>query len=74
VLQKVFGSQEGATKGYNSKKKGKRGILPFFALLLKTVSVSITGFGQASPFMNECFDKIPKRVWKIFVGADSTFF
>ena len=47
TVRGVYGSQEGAEKGYNPGKRVKRAIIPFFALSLKTASAFIIGFVPA---------------------------
>lgn len=78
----VFGSQQGAEKGFNPKKKGQKSYHPLFCFIAETreclhnwfrTGSAYTGNG-AVDFMKECFCKLPKRVWKVFVRADSGFF
>lgn len=78
----VFGSQEGAAKGYNPKKKGQKSFHPLFCFIAETCECLHNWFRTGSAysangcveFMKECFAKLPKRVWKIVVRADSAFF
>ena len=78
----VNGSQEGAAKGFNPKKKGQKSYHPLLCFIAETreclhswfrTGSAYSGNGAAD-FMKECFARIPKRVWKIFVRADSGFF
>jgi len=78
----VTGSQEGAAKGFNSKKKGQKSYHPLLCFVAETreclnnwfrTGSSYTGNG-APDFIRECFSRLPKRVWKVFVRADSGFF
>ena len=78
----VFGSQEGAVKGYNPKKKGQNSYHPLLCFIAENRECLHNWFRTGNAysangcvdFMKECFAKIPKRVWKIFVRADSAFF
>lgn len=78
----VFGSQEGAEKGYNPLKKGQKSYHPIFCFIAETreclgnwlrcgSSYSANGIVE---FAKECFARLPKGVWKVFVRADSAFF
>jgi len=78
----VYGTQEGAAKGFNSKKKGQRSYHPLLCFIAENRECLHNWFRTGSAysangsvdFMNECFAKLPKRVWKVFVRADSAFF
>lgn len=78
----VYGRQEGAAKGYNSKKKGQRSYHPLLCFIAESRECLHNWFRTGSAysangsveFMKECFSKLPKRVWKVFVRADSAFF
>lgn len=82
TVRGVYGSQEGAEKGYNSKKKGQKSYHPLLCFIAETRECLHNWFraGDAysangsAEFMKECFSKLPKRVWKIVVRADSAFF
>jgi len=78
----VHGSQEGAAKGFNPKKKGQNSYHPLLCFIAENkeclyswfrTGSAYTGNG-ASEFIKECFSRLPKRVWKVFVRADSGFF
>ena len=78
----VTGFQEGAEKGYNPKKKGQKSYHPLLCFIAETreclhnwfrTGSAYTGNG-AVDFMQECFSRLPKRVWKVFVRTDSGFF
>lgn len=78
----VNGSQEGSDKGFNPKKKGQKSYHPLLCFVGETreclhswfrTGSAYTGNG-APDFMRECFSRLPKRVWKVFVRADSGFF
>lgn len=82
TVKGVTGHQEGAAKGFNSKKKGQRSYHPLLCFIAETrecfhnwfrTGSAYTGNGAAE-FMKECFSRLPKRVWKVFVRADSGFF
>ncbi len=78
----VFGSQEGAAVGYNPEKKGQRSYHPLFCFLAETREYLHHWFrcGNADSangieeFAKECLARLPKRVWKVLVRADSAFF
>ena len=78
----VSGSQEGADKGFNPKKKGQNSYHPLLCFVAETreclhswfrTGSAYTGNG-APDFIRECFSRLPKRVWKVFVRAVSYFF
>jgi hypothetical protein len=78
----VNGSQQGAAKGFNPKKKGQKSYNPLLCFVAETreclhswyrTGSAYTGNG-APEFIRECFSRLPKRVWKVFVRADSGFF
>jgi len=81
-VKSVSGSQEGAAKGYNPDKKGKKSYHPLFCFIAETRECLHNWFRTGSSysangvveFMKECFERLPERVWKIFVRADSAFF
>lgn len=64
------------------KRRDKRVITLCCVLSRKPKSVSIACFSKGSAytgngapeFIRECFSRLPKRVWKVFVRADSGFF
>ena len=75
-------SQEGAAKGFNPKKKGQNSYHPLLCFVAETreclhswfrTGSAYTGNG-APEFIKECFSRLPKRVWKVLVRADSGFF
>jgi len=78
----VFGSQEGAAVGYNPNKHGQKSYHPLFCFLAETreclhnwfrtgIAYSANGIVE---FATECFERLPKGVWKVAVRADSAFF
>jgi len=78
----VYGSQEGAAKGYNPHKKGQKSYHPLFCFIAENREClhhwfrcgdAYTGNG-ADEFIKECYSRIPKRVWKILWRSDSGFF
>lgn len=82
TVKGVYGSQQGAEKGFNTKKKGQKSYHPLLCFIAETgeclhnwfrAGSAYTGNG-AVEFMKECFSRIPKRVWSILVRADSGFF
>jgi len=82
TVKGVNGAQEGAAKGYNPKKKGQKSYHPLLCFIAETRECLHNWFRTGSAysangaveFMKECFQRLPKRVWKVFVRADSAFF
>lgn len=78
----VFGSQEGAAKGYNPKKKGQKSYHPLLCFIAETRECLHNWFRTGSAyssngcveFVKECLTRIPKRVWRIDFRGDSAFF
>lgn len=82
TVRGVYGAQEGAEKGFNPKKKGQKSYHPLLCFVAENRECLHNWFRTGSAysangsvdFMKECFAKLPKRVWKVFVRADSAFF
>ena len=82
TVKGVNGSQQGAEKGYNPQKKGQKSYHPLLCFVAETRECLHNWFRPGSAysangaveFMRECFARLPKRVWKVFVRADSAFF
>jgi hypothetical protein len=82
TVRGVYGSQEGAAKGYNPKKKGQKSYHPLLCFVAENRECLHNWFRSGDAysangcveFIKECFARIPKRVWKIVVRADSAFF
>ena len=82
TVEGVFGSQEGAAIGYNPEKKGQKSYHPLLCFIAENRECLHNWFRTGSAYsangcvesMKECIAKIPKRVWKVFVRADSAFF
>jgi hypothetical protein len=82
TVRGVYGSQEGAAKGFNPKKKGQKSYHPLLCFIAENRECFHSWFRTGGAysangcvdFMKECFAKLPKRVWKVFVRADSAFF
>lgn len=78
----VCGFQEGAEKGYNPGKKGQKSYHPLFCFIAENRECLHNWFRTGSAysangcveFVKECFARLPKGVWKVFVRADSAFF
>jgi hypothetical protein len=78
----VYGNQEGASKGYNPKKRGQKSYHPLLCFTAENRECLHHWFRNGSAytsngsvdFMSECLSKLPKRIWKVFVRADSGFF
>lgn len=81
-MRGVFGSQEGAAKGYNPHKKGQKSYHPLFCYVAQTRECLHNWFRSgdaysgngAAEFIKECYSRLPKRVWKIIWRGDSAFF
>lgn len=82
TVRGVTGSQQGAEKGYNPQKKGQKSYHPLLCFVAQTRECLHNWFrpgsaysaNGASEFTRECFARLPKRVWRVFVRADSAFF
>lgn len=82
TVRGVYGSQEGAAKGYNPKKRGQKSYHPLLCFIAETRECLHNWFRSGNAysangsveFIKECFARIPKRVWRIVVRADSAFF
>jgi hypothetical protein len=82
TVKGVYGNQQGAEKGYNPKKKGQKSYHPLLCFIAETRECLHNWFRLGSTyssngcveFIKECFEKLPKRVWKVIVRADSAFF
>lgn len=82
TVRGVYGNQEGAEKGFNSKKKGQKSYHPLLCFIAENRECLHNWFrpGNTSSangcvdFMKECFAKLPKRAWSLCVRADSAFF
>ncbi len=78
----VYGSQEGAAKGYNPHQKGQKSYHPLFCFVAQNRECLPNWFragdaysaNGAPEFIKECYSRLPKRVWKIIWRADSAFF
>jgi hypothetical protein len=77
----VHGSQEGAYKGFNSSIKGQKSYHPERSFVAETreclhnwdQSGSAYTKNGGPDFVKKCFSTRTKRVWKVFVRADSGF-
>lgn len=82
TVRGVFGSQQGAAKGFNSKKKGQKSYHPLLCFIAENRECLHNWFRSGDAysangcveFIKECYARVPKRVWKIIVRADSAFF
>lgn len=81
-VRSVFGSQEGAGKGFNPKKKGARSYHPLYAFIAETRECLHSWFRCGSAytsnncvgFLKECFAQLPTQIKRVLVRADSGFF
>ena len=78
----VHGSQEGAAKGFNPKKKGQNSYHPLLCFVAETreclhnwfrTGSAYTGNG-APEFLKECFSRLPNGYGRCLPRADSGFF
>jgi hypothetical protein len=82
TVRGVYGSQEGAEKGYNPSKRGQKSYHPLLCFIAENRECLNNWFRSGSAFsangcaefMKECFSKLPKRAWSVGVRADSAFF
>jgi len=82
TVKGVFGSQEGARKGYNRKKKGQKSYHPLLCFIAESRECLHNWFRSGNAYsangsvecMKECFARLPKRVWKVWARGDSAFF
>jgi len=82
TVKRVYGNQEGASKGYNSSKPGGKSYHPLLCFLSEMKIVIKTRFRTGSAytsngicsFIEEIATVIPESVDKIFFRADSGFF
>jgi len=82
TVRGVYGSQEGAEKGYNPEKKGQKSYHPLLCFVAENRECLHNWFRAGGAysangcveFMKECFSRLPKRVWQIIVRGDSAFF
>ena len=82
TVRGVYGNQEGAAKGFNSTKKGRKSYHPLLCFVAENRECLHNWFRSGDAFsangsvefMKECVARLPKRVWKIVVRADSAFF
>jgi len=82
TVKTKYGDQEGARTGYNPEKKGEKSVHPLLCFISRTKEI-LNGWYRPGDvytshgvidFTKECFSKLPKRVWKKIVRADSGFF
>ena len=82
TVSMVYGNQEGAEKGFNSKKKGARSYHPLLVFASEIKLLYHTWFRTGSAytsngivdFMKEVHSSLPKTITKVFFRADSGFF
>jgi hypothetical protein len=82
TVKGVYGSQEGAEKGYNARKKGQKSYHPLLCFIAENRECFHNWFRPGSSytsngaieFTKECLARKPKHIWKIFVRADSGYF
>lgn len=78
----VYGSQEGAAKGYNPHKKGQKSYHPLFCFVAQNRECLHNWFragdaysaNNAAEFIKECYTRLPQRVWRIIWRGDCAFF
>jgi len=82
TVKGVYGKQEGAEKGFNSKKKGQRSYHPLLAYIANTRECLHSWFrcgsaytsNNCAEFLKECYALMPKQIKEVFIRADSGFF
>lgn len=82
TVSMVYGNQEGAEKGFNSKKKGAKSYHPLLVFVseIKLLYHSWFRTGSAytsngiTEFIKEVQASLPKTITKVFFRADSGFF
>lgn len=78
----VYGNQEGATKGYNHKKPGRKCFQPLFCFIGETRDFLLGKFKggkkfdslEAIEFFKECLSHLPKHFESISFRGDSGFY
>lgn len=81
-VKTVYGKQEGARKGFNSKSKGKRSYHPQFAFLNSTKECLLAWLrpgdthsaNNAGEFLKQALSMIPKGIASLLVRADRGYF
>ncbi|MGD8780374.1 MAG: IS1380 family transposase [Ignavibacteria bacterium] len=82
TVQRVYGNQEGAAKGYNSVKKGAKSYHPLLAFITEMKIVVNNRFRTGSAytsngilsFIRQTSEILPEEIKEIFFRADSGFF
>lgn len=82
TVSMVYGKQEGAEKGFNSKKKGAKSYHPLLVFISEIKLLYHTWFRTGSAytsngiieFMKEVHCSLPKSITEVFFRADSGFF
>jgi hypothetical protein len=78
----VYGNQQGARKGYNPTKRGKKSYHPLMAFLDSTRECLLSWLrpgdsytaNNAPEFLKEALSKVPATIKKLLVRADRGFF
>ena len=81
-VKTVYGNQEGARKGYNSKNKGRRSYHPQFAFLNSTKEIVLGwlrpgdthSVNNAAGFLSQALSMLPEKIKELLVRADSGYF
>jgi len=81
-VKTVYGKQEGARKGFNSKNKGKRSYHPQLAFLNSTKECLLAWLrpgdthsaNNAAEFLKQALSMIPKGITSLFIRADRGYF
>jgi hypothetical protein len=81
-VKTVYGKQEGARKGFNSKSKGKRSYHPQFAFLNSTKECLLAWLrpgdthsaNNADEFLKQALSIIPEGITSLLVRADRGYF
>jgi len=81
-VKTVYGKQEGARKGFNSKSKGKRSYHPQFAFLNSTKECLLAWLrpgdthsaNNADEFLKQALSMLPSGITSLLVRADRGYF
>lgn len=78
----TYGHQQGVARGHNTERSHKPMLNPLFAFIAQTGEClncwlrpgNTHSANGSAEFLKETLARLPKRVWKVIVRADSAFF
>lgn len=78
----AYGHQQGVARGHNTERSHKPMLNPLFAFIAQTGEClncwlrpgNTHSANGSAAFLRETLARLPKRVWKVIVRADSAFF